>query len=152
MCPPKQKGGLLVALTVDDAAKQPGGRIYGVAAPPAADAAWTPVADLDAFACDVLNKNIHPKLDDDASPPMVLNDAAVDARGRVWIGCKLLSPRRRPEHRDNPPARSSAASRRFRFAAAPSSPWAPRKSCPRSGACTPVTASDGARTVPRCTT
>ena len=37
-----KKGGLLVALTVDDAAKQPGGRIYGVAAPPAADAAWTP--------------------------------------------------------------------------------------------------------------
>ena len=110
-----KKGGLLVALTVDDAAKQPGGRIYGVAAPPAADAAWTPVADLDAFACDVLNKNIHPKLDDDASPPMVLNDAAVDARGRVWIGCKLLSPPPTPGAPGHPPGALFCCESAFSF-------------------------------------
>jgi sugar lactone lactonase YvrE len=110
-----KKGGLLVALTVDDAAKQPGGRIYRVAAPTAPDAPDAPVADLDALACDVLNKNIHPKLDDDASPPMVLNDAAVDARGRVWIGCKLLSPPPSPGSPGQPPGALFCCESAFAF-------------------------------------
>lgn len=86
-----KKGGLLVALTMDDAASQPGGRLCRVHPP----SSTTPDASVDdpstSFMADVLNKNMHPPLDDDATPGAVLNDGAVDARGRVWVGSKLLS-------------------------------------------------------------
>ena len=89
-----KKGGLLVALTVDDAAPdQPGGRLCRVHLPPngtnASGVAGGDVQDVrdvqdvdpkTTWVCDVLNKNLHPALDDPTTPRTVLNDGAVDAR------------------------------------------------------------------------
>lgn len=104
-----QKGGLLVALTVDDKAPhQPGGRLCRVHLPPPGTdgGVATNVETIDpktSWVCDVLNKNLHPALDDPTTPRTVLNDGAVDARGRVWVGSKLLSANApKPGHRGEP--------------------------------------------------
>ncbi len=99
------KGGLLVALAVDDTApKMRGGRLVRVHPPPPRGSGGAAASEDDdsssslvsvareSSACDVLNANIHPMLSEETSPAMVLNDGAVDARGRVWVGCKLLAP------------------------------------------------------------
>ena len=125
-----KKGGLLVALTVDDAAPdQPGGRLCRVHLPPNGTNASgvvggdvqdvRDVQDVDpktTWVCDVLNKNLHPALDDPSTPRTVLNDGAVDARGRVWIGSKLLSARApKPGDRGQPPGAVFCCESAFAF-------------------------------------
>jgi sugar lactone lactonase YvrE len=128
-----KKGGLLVALTVDDAAPdQPGGRLCRVQLPPdgtnASGVAGGDVQDVQdvqdvrdvdpktIWVCDVLNKNLHPALDDPSTPRTVLNDGAVDARGRVWVGSKLLSARApKPGDRGEPPGAVFCCESAFAF-------------------------------------
>ena len=128
-----KKGGLLVALTVDDAAPdQPGGRLCRVQLPPdgtnASGVAGGDVQDVQdvqdvrdvdpktIWVCDVLNKNLHPALDDPSTPRTVLNDGAVDARGRVWVGSKLLSTRApKPGDRGQPPGAVFCCESAFAF-------------------------------------
>ena len=68
---------------------------------------------------------------------MVLNDG-VDARGRVWVGCKLLAPASADADATSPGRSFARAARRVqgrrRRAAAP------RRSSRRSAACTRATA------------
>ena len=63
-----------------------------------------------------MNKNLHPALDDPSTPRTVLNDGAVDARGRVWIGSKLLSARApKPGDRGQPPGAVFCCESAFAF-------------------------------------
>ena len=111
-----KKGGLLVALTVDDAAPgQPGGRLCRVHVPAAEPNGSVETDGSRVFEsrvvdpendwiCDVLNKNLHPALDDPSTPRTVLNDGAVDALGRVWVGSKLLcATDKKPGDEGQPP-------------------------------------------------
>ena len=43
----------------------------------------------DSFLCDILNTQIHQKMAD--APNQCLNDGACDAKGRVWVGSKILA-------------------------------------------------------------
>ena len=119
-----KKGGLLIALTVDDAAPhQPGGRLCRVHVPAAEPnlsvATGIKETDVDPeneWVCDVLNKNLLPELDDPSTPRTVLNDGAVDALGRVWVGSKLLcAAEKKPGYAGQPPGAVFCCESAFSF-------------------------------------
>lgn len=84
---PSSKGGYLVAIAVHEDGN--GGRLYRIT--PSADSVEAIVNfEDDSSLCDILNANIHPKLAD--VPNQCLNDGACDAKGRVWVGSKILAP------------------------------------------------------------
>ena len=119
-----KKGGLLIALTVDDTAPhQPGGRLCRVHVPAAEPnlsvATGIKETDVDPeneWVCDVLNKNLLPELDDPSTPRTVLNDGAVDALGRVWVGSKLLcAAEKKPGYAGQPPGAVFCCESAFSF-------------------------------------
>ena len=97
---PSAKGGFLVAIASKEDGT--GGKLRRVVPPTrdgsaGSDDAPPVVLSLDDEAdasfpslCDVLNPNTHPKMAE--VPRQCLNDGACDAKGRVWVGSKILAP------------------------------------------------------------
>ena len=124
-----KKGGLLVALTVDDAA--PDQRVDDCAAstylrtgrtPPASRVVMSKMSETsktrpeDDLGVRRVEQNLHPALDDPSTPRTVLNDGAVDAQGRVWIGSNSYP--RATGDRGQPPGAVFCCESAFAFATA----------------------------------
>jgi sugar lactone lactonase YvrE len=88
---PSSKGGYLVALAVREDGS--GGRLYRVGGGGGGGGggeARGVSLEYDSFLCDVLNPTVLPRFAD--APNQCLNDGACDAKGRVWVGSKVLAP------------------------------------------------------------
>ena len=85
---PSSKGGFLAALSVD--ADGSGGHLRRVVL--RYDDTGTLEADTSKeFFCNVLDAQVHRPLADKPEERQCLNDGKCDARGRVWVGSKVLS-------------------------------------------------------------
>ena len=84
---PSSKGGFLAALAVDDDGS--GGQLRRVVL--RYDDTGTLEADTsEEFFCNVLDAQVHRPLADKPGERQCLNDGKCDARGRVWVGSKVL--------------------------------------------------------------
>jgi len=84
---PSTKGGFLAALSVDDDGA--GGQLRRVLLR-SDDTGALHVDTSEEFFCNVLDAQVHRPLAEKPEEKQCLNDGKCDARGRVWVGSKVL--------------------------------------------------------------